>query len=376
MGKFDHQPPIDHLTVLLLNIYQMKNLTFKLGAPALIVLGFCIVQSCAKKENVIPQNTVKINQQSLAVADTGSVSGLYKVSSFVYQKLDLYNAYRICRSEDSTFYVTDGNVNKLFKISPKGAVSVMTTFNPNSFPSGLKAGANGSVYVALAGENRIVKIDRNGVQKTVPVSLSLNSPIDLAIAPDSSLYIADFNNARVLKINRMGVTSVFAGKTGVRGRADGTGENARFVHPFGIRYATDGKIWLLDYDPKELFYGKTLRSISLGGMVSTFYTIKKIGNSTGIVDFAPSQKDKNFNPTKRDNFFLLYLNITSQSTFQYKVSHLSYTGVETTIVPYHDAGDTYGPATGSSLFYPNGLAVTFGGIYLAGAYAISKISRQ
>jgi hypothetical protein len=285
----------------------------------------------------------------------------------------------MCRAADNTLYVTSGVARKVYKITPTAQVSDLATFPPASNIIGVKAGANGTVYVAVYFENRIAKIDKNGVVKTVPVSIALNKPFDLAIGPDSTLYIADLGNNRVVKVTKNGIGSVLAGQTGVEGAADGKGRNARFVFVSNIRYAADNTLWVLDGDPDTHSFGKSLRKITLDGQVSTFYTVdKKAGWYTNFVDFAPAKRDKNFNPTIKENFFLITNNYNiAHGPLQSKISHLSFDKVETTIGPVHDIGYQDGPADQAKLVAPTGIAVTPVAIFVTdGNAAIRKIFRK
>jgi hypothetical protein len=353
---------------------RAKSSAFK--AATVLVFSLAILQACQKNDKVTPSNLNKLAAANSALS-APSVSNLYEVSTFFQGYPALDNVFRLCKASDNTLYATSPGAKKVYKISNTAVVSDLATFADGSNLIGVKAGEQGTVYVAVWGENSIVKIDKNGHKTTVPVSIGLKHPYDVAIGPDSTLYIADTGNNRIVKVTKSGVATILAGKTGTEGDADGQGQNARFVLVSNIRFAADNTIWVLDADPTNHVSGKSLRKITLDGKVSTFYKVAKVGAQTGIVDFAPSKKDKNFDPTMKENFFLITLNFPDLGNTEYKISHLSAEKVETTIVPYNSGEYKDGPADEAVLAAPSGIAVAPTGIFLTDANsAIRKISRK
>ncbi|MFA6083264.1 hypothetical protein [Mucilaginibacter sp.] len=349
-----------------------KKVQVRIKAISALLFSLIALQACQKDNKLIDEN-----KQLTSTFSSSSIGSLYEVSTFFQGYPALDNLFRICRDADNNLYATSAVAGKVYKITNTAMVSDLPTFPSASNIIGVKAGAKGTVYVAVYAENRVVKIDKNGLVTTIPVSIGLNKPSDVAIGPDSTLYITDQGNRRIVKVTKNGVASILAGKTGVEGAADGKGTNARFVYASNIRYAADNTLWVLDADPATHIFGRSLRKITLDGTVSTFYKVTKLGIQTSFVDFAPAKRDKNFDPTSKENFFLITNNVTLQGVFQYKISHLSSEGIETTIMPFHEAGYQDGPADQAILSGPNGIAVTTFGIFLAdGNSAIRKISRK
>jgi sugar lactone lactonase YvrE len=347
---------------------------FKTAATLYFVLA--VLQSCQKNDKVLPGKLDRSASTSSTLS-APSVSNLYEVNTFFQGYPALDNAFRLCKAADNTLYATSSGAKKVYKISNTAVVTDLATFADGSNLIGVKAGEQGSVYAAVWGENSIVKIDKNGHKTKVQVSIGLKNPYDVAIGPDSTLYIADSGNDRIVKVTKNGIASVLAGKTSVEGTADGQGQNARFVLISNIRYASDNTIWVLDADPSTHVSGKSLRKITLDGNVTTFYKVTKVGVQTGIVDFAPSKKDKNFDPTMKENFFLITLNFPDSGNTEYKISHLSADKVETTIVPYNTGEYKDGSADQAVIVGANGIAVAPNGIFLTdGGSSIRKISRK
>jgi len=352
------------------------NARKNLKVIAAFIFTLTALQSCQKNEKLLP-NKIEKNAVAKNKLSAASVADLYEVSTFFQGYPALDNVFRLCKAADNTLYATSAVAGKVYKITNTAVVSDLATFPWQSNLIGIKAGEQGTVYVAVYAENKIVKIDKNGKKTTVQVSIGLNKPSDVAIGPDSTLYITDQGNRRIVKVTKNGVASILAGKTGIAGDTDGKGGNARFVYASNIRYAADNTLWVLDADPKTLIFGKSLRKITLDGTVTTFYKITKLGVQTGMIDFAPAKKDKNFEPASKENFFLITHNVTNEGQFEYKISHLSSAKVETTIMPYREPGYQDGPADQAILSGPSGIAITSSGIFLADANsAIRKISRK
>jgi hypothetical protein len=201
------------------------------------------------------------------------------------------------------------------------------------------------------------------------VSIGLNQPNDLAIGPDSSLYIADSENRRIVKVTPGGTATVLAGKTGVAGSADGTGANARFNKILAIRYAADGTIWVLDTDNTNQYdnFATKLRKITLNGTVTTFF--RPSDPDARIADFAPAKRDKNFNVTGPENFFIVKVKaIEDPLDLNTMISHVSNTGVETSLTSYSSTGYQDGSADQAQWGFVTGITVKPHGIYVADNY--------
>jgi hypothetical protein len=157
-----------------------------------------------------------------------------------------------------------------------------------------------------------------------------------------------------------------AGKTGVSGSADGTGTAARFNTITSIRYAADGNIWVLDggNTASGIKEGQKLRRITLNGTVTTFFKLNE--PNAMILDFASAKRDKNFNETGQENFFIIKSKpVEDPLDFNIMISHLSNTGIETAITRYTPSAYQDGPAGQALLGFITGLTVNPNGIYLA-----------
>jgi len=147
-----------------------------------------------------------------------------------------------------------------------------------SFPAGIVFDkTNGDLYVADADNNEIRQIAQDGSVSTLAGSLQANSndgtgakagfnrPFGITWDPDNgNLYVADTNHHAIREVTPQGVVRTIAG-SGHEGRADGTGSQATFSHPFGIAYdPADHSLYVADSSNNEI------RKVTLDGVVTTF----------------------------------------------------------------------------------------------------------
>ncbi|MFZ6756768.1 hypothetical protein ACO0K9_06070 [Undibacterium sp. Ji50W] len=187
-------------------------------------------------------------------------------------------------------YVAD-NLGTVSKITPAGSISQLagmpyqfglvndtgTNARFNS-PNGIVTASNGDILIADIANQVIRKMTANGVVSTfaaVPLSPAFY-PMDsipprqfprlsngMAIDASGNVYVADGGNHVIFKISSAGVSSIFAGATGQKGSADGSGAAARFNGPQGITIDTKGNLYVADTD------NHTVRKITPAGLVST-----------------------------------------------------------------------------------------------------------
>lgn len=354
----------------------MLHQVYKFTAVLFICLFF---QTC--KKDLIFNETLK-DETSVQRVDVKASEASYEVTTFVsgiypngMPKVSF--PQRICSAVDGNIYVTSPG-GFVGKISADGKINRL----PNvDIVSGIKAGANGVIYLTVAKASlpprtigRLVKMGRDRVAIDVPVSIPLNSPKDLAIAPDSTIYIVDLGNQCIVKVKKDGTSSVFAGKTGETGNADGQGESARFNNPTYIRYANDGVLWVIDDNWQRI------RKITLDGNVSTFFTLNP-NQESYINDVAVTKRDKNFNLSTNENAFISVTrssNNEPSSLRRHQILHLSYNKVLTPITSLSLEGSRDGDALQATFRGPTGLTVNPNGIFVTdlGSGRIRKISRK
>ncbi len=89
-------------------------------------------------------------------------------------------------------------------------------------------------------------------------------PTAVAVDPSGVLYISDTANHVIRKVTPDGAMSVFAGRIGEPGSADGPGHTARFDFPYGLAIDINGDLYVADSA------NSTIRRISPDGMVTTW----------------------------------------------------------------------------------------------------------
>jgi len=181
------------------------------------------------------------------------------------------NPMGLAIATDGTIYVSDYSNNRIRKITTGGLVSTFagngtvafadgTGTNASFFrPHGLAIATDGTVYVADYSNYRIRKITTDGVVSTfagsgtagsadgIGTNASFRGPMGVAVATDGTVYVADNVDNRIRKITTGGLVSTLAG-SGTAGSADGTGTNASFRNPSRVSVATDGTIYVADYN--------------------------------------------------------------------------------------------------------------------------------
>lgn len=133
----------------------------------------------------------------------------------------------------------------------------------------------GNLYVAENNSRdetngRIRKITPAGVVSTYAQGLFM--PKALAMDANGIIYVAEAPG-RIMKVATDGTVSFLAGKSGVSGKANGTGAAASFYNVVAITVATDGNIYALESG------NSLIRKITQEGVVTTF-----AGSSFGSVD--------------------------------------------------------------------------------------------
>ncbi|GGH23419.1 hypothetical protein [Mucilaginibacter phyllosphaerae] len=129
------------------------------------------------------------------------------------------------------------------------ALGTSAAFNK---PSSIAIDATGNMYVTEAANNAIRKIDNTSLVTTFAggldsIALAIGKPQAITIDAANNFFIADANS-RILKISKDKVLTVFAGKSGTTGTADGDGSMALFNDPRGIVADKQGNIYVADYN--------------------------------------------------------------------------------------------------------------------------------
>ncbi len=129
-----------------------------------------------------------------------------------------------------------------------------------NYPSGVAVHDSGDVYLADSRGNTIRRISPLGEVVRVAGAASggdayidgpaetqsLNYPHGLAVAPDRTVYFCEMQRHTIRVLRPDGSVSMLAGREGLAGSADGTGDAARFNFPSGIALDRDGNLFIAD----------------------------------------------------------------------------------------------------------------------------------
>ena len=191
-----------------------------------------------------------------------------------------------CIAVDSkgNLYVADRYNHRIRKITPQGVVSTFAGNGEPDFsngrgtnarfntPIGITIDTDDNLYVTDTYNQSIRKITPEGDVSTIvgstPQQQQFNQPHGIAIDGDGNLYVTDYYNHRIRKVTQEGVVttiagSAIAGSAPQQGFADGTGEAARFAHPWGITIDALGDLYVVDHT------NNCIRKVTQAGVVTT-----------------------------------------------------------------------------------------------------------
>ncbi len=149
-----------------------------------------------------------------------------------------------------------------------------------------------------------------------------DTPWDIAVSDSGVIFVADTNNHTIRKITPAGKVTLFAGKPGVSGFADGTGTTARFFHPCAIDVDSNDNLYVSDY------YNHTIRKITPAGVVTTIAGKPGVfGNTDGLGSTARFLYPKGI---AVDGSGIVYVTDSNNNTIR-QLTNVGWTWVVTTI---------------------------------------------
>ena len=177
-----------------------------------------------------------------------------------------HNPIGIAVSADGILFVADYLNDRIRKITPAGVVTTFAgstqgfadgTGSDAKFDrlTGIAVSAEGVVYVTDGQNNRIRKVTVEGIVTTFAGSTvgfadgngtdaQFTYPFDLALDAAENVYVADAYNNRIRKITMAGNVTTLAGST--YGFADGIGTAAQFREPVSLTLDPAGDMFVAD----------------------------------------------------------------------------------------------------------------------------------
>ncbi len=240
--------------------------------------------------------TVSYAQQVTTYAGTAGVSG-YLDGPAVQSRFN--SPHGVCTDRQGNVYVADRYNHRIRKILTNGTVVTLAgsglpgstdgTGMAASFnePWALACDSLGNLYIADTKNYKIRKVTPSGVVATVagtgifgttngPVSTAqFGFPSGIAVKDDGSIiYVCDRMTHTIRKIENGQVTTL-AGMPYLSGNVNGTGQAARFDHPYSICLDNNGNLIVADE------WNHLIRKVTPAGVVSTIAGNGTAGNTNG-----------------------------------------------------------------------------------------------
>ncbi len=150
----------------------------------------------------------------------------------------------IALDSSTNIYVGDYSSGLVRKVSPSGVVTTLASgFGANN-AVGVCVDSSNNVYVVRPITGTVVKITQAG-STSVFVS-GLTSPNALAIDSSNNIFVTEFGNEAIYEITPGGVANLVAGFPGKAGSVDGTNNDARFNHPWGVAVDSAENLFISD----------------------------------------------------------------------------------------------------------------------------------
>lgn len=138
---------------------------------------------------------------------------------------------------------------------------------------------NQASVATLAGSGEAGSVDGSGSQA------QFNSPNGVRVDSRGNIYLADSANHRIRKVTPDGTVTTLAG-AGVAGYADGPANLARFNHPLGVCADAKGNVYVADSGNHRI------RKIDASGVVSTMGGTGEAGYVNGLAKAAQFNRPK------------------------------------------------------------------------------------
>jgi sugar lactone lactonase YvrE len=297
---------------------------------------------------------------------------------------------------DGAIYFSDASNERIRKISPDHSTVSTLAGNPDLddkgfaipdhadgpgnqakfyYPWGLALDKSGNLFVADADDNTIRKITPDGTVSTFagtgqadfsdgsgdPLQASFWEPVGLAFNANGDLFISDWGNELIREVSASGEMSTFAGNPLVDsnnipqpGFEDGSGDQAQFGSPWGIKFGGD-TLYVADadnYAPENTdisFINSRVRAVTPSGDVTTVAGSGRFGMDNGNGEAATFRFNQDVAPLPDGTIYVA-------DTYNNAIRKIASDGTVSTLAGVSPAGYQDGPADKALLTVPQFIA--------------------
>ncbi len=222
-----------------------------LGATGMAFMAGTLYELAAGHITVSPAlSRVNANGSLERVADIGAYNRAHPVPGDNGDAVPMGNPFDVV-TLGANLYITDGNYNRVLKVTPQGTISTLVDFKSDPTSTGVAVGPDGSLYVAqfglapyTPGSGHIDSVTPDGAT-TQGVVTNLTTPVDVAFAPDGTMFVLQFaaqfdpqrlryvpSGGEVRRVNRDGTTSVVV---------------SGLMFPTSMAFGPDGALYVSNY---------------------------------------------------------------------------------------------------------------------------------
>lgn len=222
-----------------------------LGATGLAFLNGTLYELAAGHITVSPTlSRLGPDGKLQAIADIGAYNRAHPAPGDNGDAVPMGNPFDVVALGDN-LYVTDGNYNRVLKVTTQGTITTLADFRGDPTSVGAAPGPDGNLYVAqfglapyTPGSGHIDRVTPDGTI-TEGVVKNLTTPVDVAFASDGTMFVLQFAaqfdpqrlryvpfGGEVRRVNTDGTTSVVANG---------------LMFPTGMTFGPDGALYVGNY---------------------------------------------------------------------------------------------------------------------------------
>ncbi|MEV4869247.1 NHL repeat-containing protein [Streptomyces syringium] len=300
----------------------------------------------------------------------------------------IHYPYGVAVDKNGNLYIADRHNHRIRKVTPNGLITTVAGDGQAGYvsdggpavatrlhyPGDVAVDDAGNLYIADTSNHRVRKVTPSGIITTIAgdgqagyisdggpaIATRLNTPWGVAVDRSGNVYISDHGNHRVRKVTTNGNITTVAGN-GTAGYVSDGGPaiSTRLQYPLGVAVDAEGNLYIADR------HNHRIRKVTPNGLITTV-----AGNGTAgyVSDGGPALGTQLHYPwgVALDEVGSLYIG----DGHNHRVRKVTADGIITTIAGNGTAGyvDDGGPAAGTRVFYPSGVALDrAGNLYIADA---------